>query len=259
MIAAHHILDPNLASHIPPGNCALAVMTKVPRAGKVKTRLTPPLSREEAAALNTCFLRDTTSAISAAARNGHAAGIAVYTPVGEEEAYRGILPEEFQLVPQRGDAFGERLIFASEDLFRLGFESVCLINSDSPTVPQRIFEQAARLLAQSGDRILLGPSDDGGYYLIGLKKPQRDIFHGIDWSTAHVFSQTMQRAAGMGISVELLPTWYDVDDCLTLRRLCEELFGEESDASGGYDAPHTRSFLADLLHREGRGRIWPNE
>ena len=170
-------------------------MTKVPRAGKVKTRLTPPLTSAEAAALNSCFLRDTTEAISIVSRKGAAVGIAVYTPVGEEESYRGILPDEFQLVAQRGDDFGERLISAMEDLLALGFESVCLIDSDSPTVPPQFYEQAARRLAQTGDRIVLGPSDDGGYYLIGLKKPHGDVFRQIDWSTRNVFSQT-HRACG---------------------------------------------------------------
>ncbi len=234
-------------------------MTKAPRAGKVKTRLTPPLTSEEGAALNTCFLRDTTSSISAAARHDNVAGIAVYTPVGEEEAYRGILPDDFQLVPQRGDGFGDRLSFATEDLLRLGFESVCLIDSDSPTVPQRIYQQAAQLLSESGDRIVLGPSEDGGYYLIGLKKPHRDVFQRIDWSTEHVLSQTVQRAAEIGIPVEFLPTWYDVDDRFTLTRLCKELLGGNSKVTAGYAAPHTRSYLEDLVQREGRERIWPNE
>src|SRR3954454_24022032 len=167
MTALHRVLDPALGPQVPPGLCALAVMTKAPRAGRVKTRLSPPLSPEEAAALNICFLRDTTSAISTTASAGRARGIGVYTPVGEESAYAQILPAHFELVPQRGDAFGERLIAATEDLLRIGFDSVCLIDSDSPTVPQRAYAQAVEILAQPTDRIVLGPSDDGGYYLIG--------------------------------------------------------------------------------------------
>src|SRR5437762_13805851 len=137
MNAIHRVLDPRKNDRVPAGLCALAVMTKAPQAGKVKTRLTPPLTPEEAAALNICFLRDTTAAISQAATNGGARGLAVSTPVGAEEAYAGILPEDVELVPQRGDGFGERLSFATEDLFSLGFSSVCLIDSDSPTVPQQ--------------------------------------------------------------------------------------------------------------------------
>lgn len=246
-------------SGAPPELCALAVMTKVPRAGKVKTRLTPPLTSEEAAALNTCFLRDTASALAATAREGLARGIAVYTPAGEEAAYHGILPSKFELVPQRGDAFGERLTFATQDLLRLGFASVCLIDSDSPTVPQPAYAEAASLLSQPGDRIVLGPSDDGGYYLIGLKKAHRRVFEDIDWSTARVLDQTMERAAELGVEVHFLPTWYDVDDKATLRRLCQELFAPDGNASKGFAAPATRNYLAKLLEREGRDRLWPNE
>lgn len=258
MCAVHRVLDPALGQLVPPGLCALAVMTKAPRAGKVKTRLTPPLFPTEAAALNICFLRDTTAAISANTAGGRALGIAVYTPVGEEAAYADILPSHFQLVPQRGDAFGERLIFAAEDLFRIGFASVCLINSDSPTVPLSAYAEAARLLSQSGDRIVLGPSDDGGYYLIGLNKLHRRLFEEIDWSTERVFQQTLERAAELGLQVELLPQWYDVDDRATLRRLCSELLDGE-DPSAGYSAPETSVFLAKLVEREGRARIWPND
>src|SRR5207249_8744422 len=170
------VLDPNLPSRIARGLCALAVMTKAPQAGRVKTRLVPPLTPEEAAQLNKCFLRDTVAAISNAcshrpvgdagetqsACNPHAShsamataracGIAVYTPVGAESAYADILPADFTLLPQRGDKFGERLYFAVEDLFRCGFASVCLIDSDSPTVPAAIFEQAVQVLEAPGNR-----------------------------------------------------------------------------------------------------------
>jgi|ERR1700674_607880 len=259
MKLVHRVLDPGDSSHTLKKACALAVMTKAPRAGKVKTRLTPPLTPEEAAALNICFLRDTTAAISEAAANGLARGIAVYTPVGAEEAYAEILPEEFELVLQRGDAFGERLAFATEDLLSLGFESACLIDSDSPTVPPRAFAEAAEILSQPDDTVVLGPSDDGGYYLIGLKKLHRSLFEEIDWSTERVLEQTIDRARQLGLMVHLLPAWYDVDDRATLRRLCQEFFDPSGDRADGYPAPATRSYLADFLKREGRDRIWPKE
>src|SRR5213080_2442398 len=170
------VLDPNLPSRMARGLCALAVMTKAPQAGRVKTRLVPPLTPEEAAELNKCFLRDTADAILIAAGTDTARGIAVYTPVGAEAAYADILPADFSLLPQRGDKFGERLYLALEDLFKCGFASVCLIDSDSPTVPDVNFGHAIELLASSDDRLVLGPSDDGGYYLIGLKRPHWEVF-----------------------------------------------------------------------------------
>jgi rSAM/selenodomain-associated transferase 1 len=229
-------------------------MTKAPRPGKVKTRLIPPLTPEEAAALNICFLRDITAAIEQATHNSSALGVAVYTPLGTENSYRGILPDDFFLVAQRGTGFGERLLFATDDLLRLGFESVCLINSDSPTVPANVFLEATQVLANPSDRLVLGPSDDGGYYLIGLKKSHRRIFEEIDWSTEKVLKQTIDRAAELNLDVHLLPTWFDVDDGVTLQRLCESLLKSPDE-----NAPATRRFLKNVVAREGRGRIWPNK
>jgi uncharacterized protein len=254
MKAVHRVLDPTKGERVPAGLCALAVMTKAPRAGRVKTRLTPPLSPEEAAALNTCFLRDTAAAIARTTNARNAQGIAVYTPVGAEAAYAGILPDNFQLVPQRGEAFGERLASATDDLIRLGFDSLCLIDSDSPTVPEIAFAQALDFLARAEDSVVLGPSDDGGYYLIGLKKLHRRLFEEIGWSTERVLEQTIEAAREIDVPVHLLPTWYDVDDRAMLSRLCDELFG-----ANGSEAPATRAFLSELLQREGRSRIWPNE
>jgi uncharacterized protein len=255
------LLDPNLPERIPRDACALAVMTKAPQAGRVKTRLTPPLTPEEAAELNKCFLRDTVTAISSACSNpsvskAHAShseaataarGIAVYTPVGAEAAYGDILPAHFALLPQRGDTFGERLWLAVEDLCKCGFQSVCLINSDSPTVPDEHFSTAVELLSTREERLVLGPSDDGGYYLIGVKKPRRHLFEQIDWSTERVLNQTMQRATEIGLEVKLLPTGYDVDDAASLRRLCNELVADDRPAD---IAPHTRRFVANLVARK---------
>ncbi|CAN5737202.1 TIGR04282 family arsenosugar biosynthesis glycosyltransferase [soil metagenome] len=259
MSAVHRVLDPTAGSQVPPGLCALGIMTKAPHAGKVKTRLSPPLTLEEAAALNICFLRDKAQAIAAAAADGTGRGIGIYTPVGEESAWADILPGSFELVPQRGDLFGERLTLAAEDLFAAGFAAVCLIDSDSPTVPQHAYAEAVRLLAQPGDRIVFGRSDDGGYYLIGMKQLHRRMFEAIDWSTGRVTEQTLERAREIGVDTQLLPTWYDVDDRATLRRLCEELFGSGNAETEGYAAPATRAFLMRLIEEEGRERIWPNE
>jgi hypothetical protein len=258
MSAVHRVLDSASGKQVAPGLCAMGVMTKAPRAGKVKTRLTPPLSPEEAAALNVCFLRDTSAAIAAASNEGLAHGVGVYTPVGLENAWADILPRDFYLVPQRGDAFGERLTLATEDLLRVGFDSACLIDSDSPTVPVQAYADAARLLAAPGDRIVFGPSDDGGYYLIGMKQLHRRVFEDIDWSTERVAEQTLQRASESGVEVHLLPTCFDVDDAATLRRLCDELLGREAPPDR-FAAPETKRFLEQIIAREGRERIWPNK
>jgi rSAM/selenodomain-associated transferase 1 len=255
-MSRHQVLNPATPSQLPSRLCALGIMTKAPQAGKVKTRLTPPLTPEEAAELNVCFLRDLGRSIAVASMESPALGIGIYTPVGAEKVYEDVLPEGFFLIPQRGVRFGERLTFAAEDLFKVGFESVCLINSDSPTVPASNFTQAVKELAKSGDRIVLGPSDDGGYYLIGLGQMHRWLFEEIDWSTKRVLTQTIDRAAEIGVHVRLLPHGFDVDDRTTLHRLCDELLGEGGSVSNDVAAT-TREFLQEIIAREGRGRIWP--
>jgi rSAM/selenodomain-associated transferase 1 len=257
MRAIHRVLDPAKGKTVPGGLCALAVMTKAPQAGRVKTRLTPPLTPHESAALNTCFLRDTAAALAETAAATNAFPIAVYTPLGAEEAYADILPKEFALVPQRGEAFGERLAAATEDLLQLGFDSLCLIDSDSPTVPAHAFKTAVERLSQRQDAVVLGPSDDGGYYLIGLKKFYPRLFERIEWSTEKVLGQTIAAAGEIDLPVHLLTTWYDVDDRLTLARLCRDFFELNASHSDGFQAPATREFLSALIGREGRGRVWP--
>jgi rSAM/selenodomain-associated transferase 1 len=252
----YSILDPNARHKVPDGTSAFAVMIKVPRVGAVKTRLVPPLTPEEAAALSACFLRDVTANIAQLATEAGIHGFAAYTPVGEESAFDGILPPGFQLLAQRGANLGERLLHATEDFLVAGYQAVCLINADSPTLPTRALHQALDILREPGDRVVLGEAADGGYYLIGLKRPHRRLFQEISWSTKTVLSQTLERAAEIGLESRLLPVWYDVDDVGSIRRLCAELFSEESSAEGrdgrGYSAPHTRQYLSELM-RDGAG------
>jgi len=225
-------------------------MTKAPRAGTVKTRLQPPLTAVEAAQLNVCFLCDIAAA--SVSTGGESQGVGVFTPVGSEGDYANVLPPDFVLIPQRSDSFGERLINAATDLLRVGFESCCLINSDSPTVTADVFREAVVELQGADNRIVLGPSDDGGYYLIGMRKVYRRLFEDIDWSTERVFTQTLDRARELSLNVHVLPKFYDIDDATALRRLCSELLNEKSNSV----APATQEFLAKLVARNGRERLW---
>jgi rSAM/selenodomain-associated transferase 1 len=236
--------------------CALGVMAKAPLAGEVKTRLVPPLTEKEAAELNVCFLRDIAANIASVSETEAASGLVVYTPVGSESAFDGVLPEGFKLLAQRGISLGERLCNATDDLLRQGYSSVCLINSDSPTLPRSILIRAIELLASDGDRVVLGAAEDGGYYLIGLKQAHRNLFNGIEWSTSHVLARTRRRAAEIDLPVEMLRPWYDVDDADTLNRLCEDLFFSES-LAGSYPAHQTRAFLDSILKTECPQRICP--
>jgi glycosyltransferase A (GT-A) superfamily protein (DUF2064 family) len=222
---AYNALQPGKPAGVDEGCCALVVMAKAPRPGKVKTRLSPPLTSDQASALNICFIRDTTENIQQVTQASNSAGLVAYTPVGDEAAFDGLLPSGFELLAQRGDGFGERLLFVCEDLFSCGFSSVCLIDSDSPTMPQPALLQAVKSLARAGDRMLLGG------------------FEQIDWSTERVFAQTLERAREIALPAELLPTWYDVDDAATLERLQRELASPDPAA---YPAKHTRAYLESL-------------
>jgi len=236
--------------------CALGIMAKAPLAGEVKTRLVPPLTQAEAAELNICFLRDMAANIVSVSETEAASGLIVYTPIGSESAFDGLVPSGFQLLAQRGPSLGERLCNATDDLLRQGYGAVCLINSDSPTLPGTILVRAMELLARDGDRVVLGAAEDGGYYLIGLKRAHGNLFNGIEWSTANVLTRTTQRAAEIALPVEMLPPWYDVDDAYTLNRLCEDLFLHGA-RDGFYAAPHTRAFLDSIITKEGPQRISP--
>ena len=245
------VLDPGTTQKDRAGLCALAVMSKAPRPGKVKTRLSPPLTPEEAAALNICFLRDTTLNIAAVAAEGGAEGLVCYTPVGDEVAFNGLLPADFALIAQRGDGFGERLHLAATDILACGYGAVCLIDSDSPTLPTVALRAAVEALGRPGDRVVLGGSDDGGYYLIGLKRAHAAPFERITWSTASVYAETVERVREAGVELVELPIWYDVDDAATLRVLEAELLHGTRPAfaaAEGYNAQSTRGFL------EKRGR-----
>lgn len=253
---SYPILDPGKPLAVRAGQTALAVMAKAPRAGKVKTRLSPPLTPDQAADLNICFLKDTAENIAAVAVLGGAAGVISYTPVGEEALFDTLLPADFALIPQRGDGFGERLVATAQDLLSCGYGSVCLIDSDSPTVPRAAFERAMAELQREGDRIVIGPAVDGGYYLIGLKRAHPEVFAGITWSTSSVFSETVTAAKKAGMEVVALPLWYDVDDGETLELLSAELLGDALPAFAtvsGYRAEHTRAYLR-MLRSQGEER-----
>lgn len=243
---SYEILDPAQRVEARGALCALAVMAKAPRAGKVKTRLAPPLTLEQSAALNICFLRDTTENIASVVANGNAAGLICYTPVGDEEAFDGLLPQSFALISQRGEDFGERLLHAATDILACGFGSVCLIDSDSPTLPTLALQQALDELQREGDRVVLGPSHDGGYYLIGLKRAHPQPFQNITWSTESVYRETVQQVQDAHLELVELPKWYDVDDAVTLAVLEAEVIEGKRPAFAsvnGYDAKASREFL----------------
>ena len=242
------------------GKCAMGVMIKTPRNGFSKTRLCPPLSSEEAASISRCFLKDTSATIQVLSQEDpFVVGVAIYTPVGSEATLGGLLPPGFKMIAQREVDFGTRLLGAAKDLFSVGFSAVCLIDSDSPTLPLHYLRDLSNFLKEPEDRMVIGPCWDGGYYVIGLRQAHARLFEDVTWNTDRVYVETVERSKEINLPVIALPAWYDVDDQISLSRLLSELFPERANEAvpRGSPAPHTREFLHQILLGEGNSRIWP--
>lgn len=217
--------------------CAIAIMAKAPTPGEVKTRLCPPLSYDDAARLYRCFLLDKIEQLKSLKLIAPALA---YTPEEAEPLFASLALPGFLLIPQKGPDLGARLFNALDQLLSLGYAGAIAIDSDTPTLPLTHLEKACCLLSDPEIDLALGPSEDGGYYLIGLRSPQSELFDKMPWSTAEVFSETMRRARAKGLKVACLPPWYDVDTPEDLERLRESLRSTPQE-----EAPHTRRFLKE--------------
>jgi uncharacterized protein len=217
---------------------ALLVVAKRPAAGQTKTRLTPPLSPEQAAALYECFLRDTLSLIR---RVPDVQPVIAFLPDSPQDrdarSYFAALAPDFELLRQEGADLGARLDNALSHTLARGYERVAIMNSDGPTLPVSFLAAAFEELGNGAD-VVLGPADDGGYYLIGLKRSAPRLLREVRMSTSTVLADTLALAAEEKLTVSLLPTWYDVDDVASLERLQAELAIAPAEI-----APRTRAFL----------------
>lgn len=222
---------------------AIGIICKAPLPGRSKTRLATVVGDVAASELSACFLRDVAAAIEAVPEALGRRGYGVYAPAGAEDIMRQLLPAGFGLLLQAGDDLGHVLLGATRALLDAGHDCVLLVNGDSPTLPTRLLVQAVEALRAAGDRMVLGPASDGGYYLIGLKRPHWQLFTQISWGTEIVARTTCERAAGIGLATTLLPEWYDIDDVETLRWLQDELAGHSTRFRGGGFAAASRAFL----------------
>ena len=227
------------------GRCAIAIMAKAPDAGRVKTRLSPLLPPDEARELSACFLRDMTHMLVAAGRMAAIDGYIAFAPAGSEASFAPIVAPGTGTVLADGSidapagvvGFGRCLLQAARALFAQGYGAVGLLNSDSPTLPAELIVKAARLLAPPGERAVLGPAADGGYYLVAFKAPHAGLFADIDWSTARVAAQTRSAAQRLGLELAEIAPWYDVDDPGSLARLVHDC------AANSATAPSTAAWL----------------
>ncbi len=214
----------------------VVVMVKAPRAGLVKTRLVPPLTPERAAALAACFARD---AVGCAGASGAEVVIA-YTPADGRATLEALLPGGLGWLCQRGRDLGERLEDAAARLFAEGRGPVVFVGTDSPTLPPSYVAEGLAALRDDEADVALGPTEDGGYYLVGLRAAAPGLFHNIAWSTPRAYADTVHAAARLGLRLCELPAWYDVDTHADLARLRAEL---AADPEARRRAPATTSFL----------------
>jgi rSAM/selenodomain-associated transferase 1 len=203
--------------------CGIAIMAKASAPGQTKTRLVPPLTLDEAAALNTAFLQDIADNVLQAGHQSAIAGYVAFAPRGSEDFFRSILPPTIGLIDACLPTLGDCLMHTIEYLLARGHPSAVVLNSDSPTLPTAFLIETAEALARPGERAVLGPSSDGGYYLLGIKTAHRRLFEDIAWSTERVAEQTRERAREIKLDVHALPVWYDVDDAEGLRQLRREV------------------------------------
>lgn len=195
----------------------ILVFAKEPVPGEVKTRLSTGLGEATAARLYRAFLDD----VVASVRRCRGASTELWVTPGEAVPWFSDRYPDLPVRPQAGKGLGERLEGAFSDVFQSGAGEAVAVGSDHPTLPGEFVSRGFRVLA--GTDVVLGPSVDGGYYLVGIRArawpAAREIFAGIPWSTDRVLRVTRSRVRRLGLTCELLPDWYDVDDPSDLPRL----------------------------------------
>ncbi|MGH7387961.1 MAG: TIGR04282 family arsenosugar biosynthesis glycosyltransferase [Candidatus Rokuibacteriota bacterium] len=215
---------------------AVAIMAKAPVAGAVKTRLMPPLTAAEAAHLYRAFLLDKIEQVRAL-EDAHA--VVAYTPLEASGVFEELAPG-FELLPQRGPELGARLANGLAELLAHGHAAAVAIDSDTPTLPTAFLQQGVDILLRGDADVVVGPCDDGGYYLIGARAERPELFENMPWSTPGVLFETLRRARAAGLTTACLPEWFDVDTAADLERLRASLT-----APGATIARHTARFFAE--------------
>lgn len=201
----------------------VVVMAKAPRAGHVKTRLVPPLTYSQAAALAGCFVRDTVLNV----RQTVDSLMIAYAPANARQDLELILPSNLLWFEQRGDDLGERLDSVVNHLSILGYGPFIILGADSPTLPATFIDQALEVLASGQADISLGPTTDGGYYLVGMNSTIDGLFRNIDWSTPFAYEQTVANVTALNLRLHTLPRWYDVDTPADLYCLREQMLTDD--------------------------------
>ena len=196
---------------------AIVCFTRVPVPGKTKTRLIPLLGAETCAALHTAFLRD----IAAACTSVDADLFVAHTPEDDGTPLTEIFPSCHELFPQSGEDLGARMDNAISHVLSLGYDACVLIGADLPLLTSEHLRAAFTALENAD--ITLGPTSDGGYYLIGLRRPCSAVFHGQQYSTSSVYENTIAAAVAAGLTCTAAPLCDDVDTPEDLKTLWDAI------------------------------------
>jgi rSAM/selenodomain-associated transferase 1 len=186
----------------------LVLVAKEPVPGKVKTRLSSHLSESQAAHLYSLSIQDMIQEMTQLSENSLAIA---YTPEEAAPIFKKMIPQSIHLFPQQGADLGERLANIFRRMFDEGYGQVHILNSDSPDLPHSLVKQSMNLLNKPQTEAVLGPCDDGGYYLVGLRRLIPELFTQIPWSTDKVLQKTLERVQQLGLQCKLLGPWYDID------------------------------------------------
>ena len=221
----------------------LAIMARAP-SSTGKSRLIRDLGTRDGESLRGALLRDTFASVSSL----DVEKAVLFTPPEHETEIRELTPFPAVFLPQRGATLGDRMSGGMRDLLGFGFDAVAMIGSDLPTLPPARVSAALDILARRPEVLVLGPAEDGGYYLIGVTQCHPQLFQETPWGTSQVLERTCKAAEGLGIAVERIAQWYDVDSPSDLRRLWRGIAGAEGIAC------YTRTWLA-AAPSEVRGRV----
>jgi len=195
-------------------------MARVPGLGPVKSRLHAAIGPEMATLLYRCFLLDRLDGLAALPG---IIPLVAFTPAHGRARLEALAPPGVRLIAQEGDGLGERLSRLLGGLLAEGHRGAIAMDSDSPTLPMAHVAEAAAVLDQAAADLVVGPTDDGGYYLVGLGRLEPSLFADIPWSTDRVLALTLERARAIGLRTHVLPAWYDVDTEADLARLARDL------------------------------------
>jgi rSAM/selenodomain-associated transferase 1 len=196
-------------------NGVVYVVAKAPVAGQAKTRLSPPLTPEDAAQLAGAFLLDTLVSVVDAGLTPRL----ICRNADDRVLLAQVAGSDVRADVQPGTGLGDALESAFQHGVDGGFAAVAVLGADTPTLPASILREGFVALARGAADVTLGPSEDGGYYFLAARALHPTLFREMEWSTDRVAAETLRRSAAAGLRVHLLPRWYDVDDAASLDRL----------------------------------------